>query len=133
LGAGLVAAALGSIAANGLACGLIVFAAHPRKKATAAPEVVLPAPEQAQYVQRFALDRLYPAKRDTTVDLAAIRSDFRRWCELRQIPPPAGADLGQALGDLFDRLGIAIEQRDGRWVALGIQLADHLLPAPIAS
>src|SRR5215467_13684968 len=40
----LVAAALGSIAANGLAYGLLIFAAHPRKNATSRCEVVLPAP-----------------------------------------------------------------------------------------
>ena len=46
------------------------------------------------------------------------------------VKPRRGSELGQALVGLFDRLGIAVEERDGRWVALGIQLADRALPAP---
>jgi hypothetical protein len=30
------------------------------------------------------------------------------------------------------RLDVAVEQRNGRWVALGLQLADRALPVPRA-
>ena len=108
-----LSAALGSVAANGLACGLISFAGHrSRKRDTlaassgqvAAPpsariELAEPAPD---WVQRFAFDRLFPAQDDAGADVLAIKAEFRRWCEQRGIAPPNGAALGQAMADLFE-------------------------------
>ena len=51
-----------------------------------------------------------------------IKAEFRRWCAQREIDPPNGADLGQAMADLFERVGIALEQRNGRLMAIGVKL-----------
>jgi hypothetical protein len=122
---------------------LISFAGHrSRKRDTlaassgqvAAPpsariELAEPAPD---WVQRFAFDRLFPAQDDAGADVLAIKAEFRRWCEQRGIAPPNGAALGQAMADLFERVGIALQQRDGRLMAMGVTLkADQVaLPAP---
>jgi hypothetical protein len=142
----LVAAALGSIAANGLGCGLIAYAGHGRRVGASRRQVGIPmgeAPAEAvelqaddptRAVQRFALDRLHPTDRDCGVPVTALRAEFQQWCGQRQIAPPPGPELGRAMGALFDRLGVALEQRDGQLVVLGIALktdAEHLaLPAP---
>jgi len=135
----LLSAALGSVAANGLACGLISFAGHRRRRdepAMGAPanapcvdDLAEPAPD---CVQRFAFDRLFPAQGDAGADVLAIKAEFWRWCAQRGIAPPSGAALGQAMADLFERVGIALEQRDGQLMAMGVTLkADQAaLPAP---
>jgi hypothetical protein len=123
----LLSAMLGSIAANGLGCGLISFAGHRHRRdapatqasAEAVDDPAEPAPD---CVQRFAFDRLFPAQSDAGADVLAIKAEFRRWCEQRGVAPPSGAALGQAMADLFERVGIALQQRNGRLMAVGVVL-----------
>jgi hypothetical protein len=134
----LLSAALGSVAANGLGCGLISFAGHRRRcdaAATQAPARAVhidPVELAPDCVQRFAFDRLFPAHGDAGADVLAIKAEFRRWCSQKGIAPPDGAALGQAMADLFERVGIPLQQRDGRVMAMGVQIkADQqALPAP---
>jgi hypothetical protein len=140
----LIAAALGSMAANGLGCGLIAYAGHGRRPGAsrrqmgeAPAEVVPPVELQAnpmRSVQRFALDRLHPTDRDAGIPVAALRGEFHQWCGQRKIAPPPGPELGRAMRALFDRLGVALVERNGQLVAMGIALkadAEQLvLPAP---
>jgi hypothetical protein len=132
----LIAAALASIAANGMACGLIAFAGHSKHGATdephrtpatidiAATEPQLISLEPIQCVRRFAADRIFPGAPGDKVAVDRIRADLNRWCAERQIEPPSGPALGRAMGELFDRLGIDLEKKDGRLVALGIRLTE---------
>jgi hypothetical protein len=48
-------AALGSIAINGLACGLMIFGAHGRRVPTVMPEVITPVPAPVPVRSRLKL------------------------------------------------------------------------------
>lgn len=131
----LVTAALGSLAANGLACGLIAFAGHGRRRARAVVvEAVdaapgssseIPAPEQAS---RFAFESLFPADKGAGVDVLEIDAAYRRWCRAKGIEPLPGARFGQALGDLFEGVGIPVAERQGRMIAVGVALKPERQP-----
>jgi hypothetical protein len=144
----LVAAALGSIAANGLACGLLVFGAHRRQPETSqeaqiilpavAPAQALPAPVKAprkapkrikEHAARFAVERLQPSDGDGT-DLIAIHREYGHWCKESGLEALPGPQIGSALSQLFANAGISIDQRDGRLVAMGVGLKDRPLLAP---
>jgi hypothetical protein len=84
---------------------------------------VRPNIEVAPPLLRFAVDHILPDERaGASTEVLTIASHFREWCASRQISPPASADLGQALAGLFREAGIIWEERDGRWVALGVRL-----------
>ncbi len=130
----LIAAALGSLAANGLGCGLVAFAGHAPRKNAIAPDVVAPAPLEvvtpvvhapavSDHMRRFAFDRLWPAEQpDAGADIPAIRSAYKRWCAATGNPSLSGEALGQAMADLFEHVGISIEDRDGHLMAMGVAL-----------
>jgi hypothetical protein len=136
----LITAALGSLAANGLAVGLIAFVAHGRQRAH---EIVPPAPAASSpsieplpssapaAVERFAFEHLFPARSDEGVDVAAIEARVMRWCAQQRIEAPR-AELGRAMGDLFAAAGIPVERRGGKLMAMGLKLKDEqaALPAP---
>src|SRR5262249_37047731 len=114
----LVQSALGSIAANGLACCLLVFGAHsPRRRQAVVgeEEVQLPqfpsallkankVPRQPKLLSprdlaaRFALDRLNP--NGDGAKLTAIRREYRAWSTTRP-ERHSEADLSRALAGLF--------------------------------
>ena len=128
----LIAAALGSIAANGLGCGLISFAGHRRHKAepTATAAILTPTADQ---LQRFAFDQLFPATQASAgAAIPAIQSAYARWCAERNIAPLSGEALGEAMADLFARVGISLAQRNGQLMAMGVMLKAEpfALPAP---
>jgi hypothetical protein len=140
----LIAAALGSIAANGLACGLIAFAGHKKSprdvgKIERSAAQLEPSPATRvdeptnECVQRFAFERLFPARADAGADLLAIKAEFQRWCAQRQITAPAGAELAQALSDLFEGVGIPIQQRGERFMAMGVMLRGDQVALPAHS
>jgi hypothetical protein len=133
----LIVAALGSIAANGLGCGLISFAGHRRRRAEpmsevsmAAAAILTPAADQ---LQRFAFDQLFPAAQaNAGAAIPAIQSAYAHWCAERNLAPLSGEALGEAMADLFERVGIPLAQRNGQLMAMGVTLkAEPLaLPAP---
>ena len=71
---------------------------------------------------------------DAGVPVTRLRDEFQRWCAQQALAPPAGADLGRAMGALFDRLGVALDRRDGELMAMGVAIDSDapqaLLPAP---
>jgi hypothetical protein len=140
----LIAAALGSMAANGLGCGLIAYAGHGRRREAGVidvPDITIePAasPRQAfaegNAVAQFAFDRLWPDARGDGADVLAIHQAYREWCRGKGVEPLAGPALGRALGDVFENVGIPVIERDGKMLALGVRLAEQttpLLPVPV--
>jgi hypothetical protein len=145
----LIAAALGSIAANGLGCGLLSFAGHrsrqhgpdadtPHATPVAAAPVPTPVPttvvdaveENAPPLLRFAISHILPDRAGGSTSILAITDAYQQWCADRQIAPLKGAALGRALSSLFKGVGVTVEERDGEWVAVGVQLKDFTLEIP---
>jgi hypothetical protein len=135
----LLRSALGSIAANGLACCLLIFGAHhavPRVEiVTPVPVARRPQPAMAvtpkpvadlkQHAAQFALACLTPGGE---ADIFAIRDRYPSWC-----PPGerrSEAEIGQALAALFNGAGIDVIERDGRLIAVGVSLRPGTHPAP---
>ena len=137
----LVAVALGSVAANGLGCCLIAFAGHGRRQLSPATidvtaETVQPQPVSAlDCVRRFAIDRLFPAGTNSATDVTEIRSALRQWFEQNGIAPPPGPDLGRAMAAMFERIGVSVERRGDRLMAIGVSLQGEqaALPKPGAT
>jgi hypothetical protein len=152
----LVHSALGSLAANGLACGLLVFGAHQPNKRRAgraenaceriAPELL--ATEQPvgaarpgdltvhkriiskqKHAAQFAVERLHPTEEGGS-ELTAIHRDYRDWCATKGIEPLPAAQIGLLLAELFDGAGLSIQERDGKLIAIGVALE---LQEPVTS
>jgi hypothetical protein len=146
----LLQSALGSIAANGLACCLLLFGAHhpvqrveivtPRRTTEKTSRNAAASPLQGsgddlkQHAAKFAVECLRPDP-DGEVDLLALRDKYGSWCPAdRRVP---GAKIGRALADLFKGAGIPIAERNGRLVAIGVLLkqsdGNKLLPREATS
>jgi hypothetical protein len=142
----LVHSALGSLAANGLACGLLIFGAHqpPSRRASraenadrkAAPGPMVPdQPVDAEipveltvrkrviskkeHAAQFAVERLCPTD-DGGSELSAIHHAYRDWCETKGVEALSAAQIGRLLAAMFDGAGLSITERDGRLVTIGI-------------
>lgn len=155
----LLTSALGSIAANGLAAGLLIFGAHhrarrveviaplpvspindrvdipvidnaaPRRSATGEPGKGLNA--IVQHAAKFAVECLKPGGE---ADLQAIRDEYGVWCPKNC--RHSEAQFGRALAKLLNQAGITIADRNGRLVAIGVSLKQRdrreLLPVETA-
>jgi hypothetical protein len=144
----LITASLGSIAANGLACCLMIFGAHHSGRrvelVTAMPivETAMPvvdtvesntpvrAPEPASeaiilrpkdHVARFAIECMRPGG---TVELRDIQKRYSSWNTGRV--QYSRAQVAQALAQLFEDAGIAVEEVGGRLVAVGVSLKEPI-------
>lgn len=136
----LIIAALGSMAANGLGCGLIAYAGHGRRHepevpppVTVEPASARPAFAEGNHAAQFAFDRLWPSAKGDGADMLAIHAAYRKWCAEKGHQPASGAALGKLLGDVFEGVGISVIERDGRMLAMGVKLAEQttpLLPVP---
>jgi hypothetical protein len=128
--------ALGSIAANGLACALLTFGGHrnsaipePRKISEPAhrPETVaMDTRKLASHVDHaaaFAVARLEPA-RDGVADLASVYRAYLDWSGGQGITPLAQRDIGAALLILFQQAHLPIALVDGRHIVRGAILRD---------
>jgi len=127
----LLQSALGSIAANGLACCLLLFGAHhPAQRVDAAEK----SPgrfatrrskgnndDLNQQAARFAVECLQPDP-NGEVDLLAIRDRYDQWCQVKRRLPEA--KIGRALGDLLKDAGVKIADRNGHLVAMGVSLKE---------
>jgi hypothetical protein len=133
----LAQSALGSLAANGLACALLVFGTHPRRRETV--EVVepawsvsepLPKPLPARKLikqeatakgqaPRFACECLEPGGE---ADLDAIMQRYRGWCKARGLTPLPDRDIAVALADLFSESGLDCVERDDRLMVIGASI-----------
>jgi hypothetical protein len=140
----LLTSALGSIAANGLAAGLLIFGSHRQvsRVEVVAPlpvalndELIVPVIEKSearkpkaarrsngkgtieQRAAKFAVECLAPGGE---ADLLAIRDRCLAWCSAdRRFSP---AQIGRALARLFNETGITIAFRNGRLVAIGVSI-----------
>ena len=109
------AAALASLAANGLAAFLLAFAAHgpaTRPTLTDAPTVEIEAPsapsaarDAAKEADRYA-GTMFRPKRTGRVKIADIRHAYRGWCRERGLDPLPDPEIGPALSALFSSVGL---------------------------
>ena len=150
----LVHSGLGSLAANGLACGLLVFGAHqPTKRRsgraekadqkTASEPLVLEQYVGAEspveltvrkrviskksHAAQFAVERLQPADGSGS-ELSEIHQAYRDWCGTKGIEPLPAAQIGLLLADLFDGAGLSIAERSGKLMAVGVALKSAAPP-----
>ena len=146
----IAAAALASLAANGLAAFLLAFAAHGRARrpvvidatspfvvdATTAPAVAAaliaeatPAATRApkDEADLFARTTFRP-HRTGRVSLAEIRAAYRAWCGKHGLDPLPDSEIGPALSALFSSVGL-YRRGDGADAAIaGIDWKEQ--PAP---
>lgn len=123
----LVVAVLGALGANGLGIGLIAYAAHGRSFDASETAAAMP---DAEHAAQFMLEAMRPAP-EQAADLIAVFRTYKTWCERRKARPLSEAQFGGALATVFDHAGVPIIERDGRYYARGIEIADggNLLPA----
>ncbi|WP_072377639.1 hypothetical protein [Hyphomicrobium sp. NDB2Meth4] len=147
----LLAAALASIAANGLAAILIAFASHSRRPEPhahlptyaepvallesgsssadtsdhGAPAEIAPARHRrsADEAARFACDVLRPDD-SGRVRLRDILPAYHNWCASRGLDPLAVDEIGAALAALISRAGLRYGEASGEPVIVGIVWAD---------
>jgi hypothetical protein len=149
----LLHSALGSLAANGLACGLLVFGAHQPNRwrvgraqnayQTPGPEpIVLVQPvaverppdltirkrviSKKKHAAQFAAERLYPTEKGGSA-LTSIHQAYRQWCDTKQIEPLPATQIGLLLAEMFDGAGLSITERDGMLIAVGVSLREASL------
>jgi hypothetical protein len=134
----LLTAGLGSIAANGLACCLMIFGAHhtrsrvevlmtmPIAQATAITDqsrTVRKVPTAKDHAARYAVECMRPGGE---ADLQDIQARYATWStEHAPDVTHAPSAVAHALADLFEAAGIDIAQRNGRLVAIGISLKER--------
>ncbi|WP_045836444.1 hypothetical protein [Hyphomicrobium sp. 99] len=136
----LVAAALRSLAINGLGAALIAFGARTGKPALCirrtpakAEEVDVdemrlpfPAPTAKEHAFRFARDVLEPADIDTPV--VKLHGAYVEWCSAVGQEPFPVRTIGLELAELFKRTGIEIVEIAGtRFIAKARLNAQRLL------
>jgi hypothetical protein len=128
----LVHSALGSVAANGLACCLIIFGAH-HHKPVARVEIVTPRrnteviekpkpkPQLADkhHAAQFGVECLDP---EGEVDFNTIHRRYKQWCLDRGFAPLPGKRIAHELADLFDDAGIPVVERNGKMIALDVSV-----------
>jgi len=146
----LVVAALGSLAVNGLAATLLVFAGHggshrPTSRASTARTVeavprpyidataehslvqeAAPAPRMQpvnvrEHAARFGVECFAPSK-SGGASLDDVKARYLEWCGDIGLQPLPDATIGKALADLFGAAGLSVESRGGRLVVVGVEL-----------
>ena len=118
----LLAAALASLAANGLGAFLLAFAAHGNKRAE--PEARAPEPRDATAeADQFACASFRPDP-EGRVSLADLRRRYPEWCGERGLLPLAESEFAPALGKLFQSVGLCSEGRGVGTVVKGIRWND---------
>jgi hypothetical protein len=122
----LLTSALGSIAANGLACCLLIFGAHhvARRVEIVSPisPIGNPSPKRKpatvkDHAARFALECLQPGGE---AELDAIGRRYGSW----RSPADRFSKLQvrQAVADLFEEAGIQVVERGEQIIAVGVSL-----------
>jgi len=145
----LLHSALGSIAANGLACLLLTFGAHhhaqvhaaatsneteepPAAKENCAGTRSSPTRRIAkgrdnsnkainEHAAQFAVEMLRPAEAGSA-DLVEVHSEYKRWCEAKGVKALPAPQIGGALRALFESAGLPVTHRGGRMVVMGVGL-----------
>ncbi len=102
----LIAAALGSIAANGLACALLAFGAHSHSRQLPATNFAI-AGTMPGSVRAWAADSIGPA-RGQWLSSADAHASYCAWCEAQGRMPLDQNAFTDALGGLATRLGLPV-------------------------
>lgn len=130
----LIAAALGSIAANGLACALLAFGAHSSSRKLPATSSVVPSTNFAVAgtmpgsVRAWAADSIGPA-RGQQLSSADAHASYCAWCEVQGRMPLDQNAFTDALGGLATRLGLPVSfAASGEATLTGAALRAHLPP-----
>jgi hypothetical protein len=143
----LAAAALASVAANGLAAFLLTFAAHGRPRrplvidvtpappaaSASAPAVTVDAAAPAGVrdpraeADRFARTTFRPSKRGR-VRLAEVRAAYRAWCLKHGLDPLPDLEIGAALSALFSDVGLYRRGKGASAVIVGMEWSPRALP-----
>jgi hypothetical protein len=146
----LLAAALASIAVNGLAAALLVFAGHgrhehapareppaaarsvrvergagdvPMLEASAVPPPRVPVANVREHAARFGVECFAPDPRGSA-DLETIKATYAAWCGNIGVEALPDAEIGRALADLFSAAGLRVEDRGGRLAVAEIVLKE---------
>ena len=155
-GLDLVAAALASLAANGLGAALLIFGAHGRHReshpgsivsppvavsdrqtfvsqyaAPAAAAAAAPVPvDPVQHAARFGLECFKPSPTGRT-PLRQIEAAYLDWCAARQTPPLPSKAIGSALASLIaETPGLTVEDDDsGKMHVAGLILRQEAIKA----
>lgn len=143
----LAAAALASLAANGLGAFLIAFAAHGRRReevrVIAAPQEITEAQivsaPQAEIIAGVTLQkrearaeadqfarRAFRPDAAGRVALADIRAAYHSYCRQEGLAPLADHEIGAALNELFTEVGLLIDRSEPRAVVVGIGWSDKV-------
>ena len=121
----LLTAGLGSMAANGLGCGLIAFAAHGQREANVVNEAAVRTRKrvvcESDHAAQFAVECLAPAPK-SSVALAALHTTYLEWCSQKNIEALPAARIGTELAALFDGTGITFVESRGKQVVLGVRV-----------
>jgi hypothetical protein len=156
----LLHSALGSIAANGLACLLLTFGAHHHAQAHAVADRGN-TEEPAIAKEDCAATKTRSAPRQSTkaigrgnsnksikehaaqfavemlrpvdagaTDLVEVHGEYKRWCEAKGVKALPAAQIGGALRALFESAGLPIGMHDGRIVVTGVGLQQSDKAAP---
>lgn len=150
----LIVAALGSLAVNGLAAVLLVFAGHGHKAPDRAPDQPAPrydfpaiacaatvaplaSPAKLQVVvnvsehaAKFGIDCLDPCAHERA-SLDAIKVRYLDWCASCGVEPLPDATIGKALAKLFAGAGLHVEDRGAELVVVGVSLKQSTGAAPL--
>jgi hypothetical protein len=140
----LTAAALASLAANGLGAFLIAFAAHGRRPEplrvikSANLEIAKvdiaqadPVPQSGNWLQtrspdaeaeRFARVMFRPNPSDRVV-VTDIRAAYHDWCRREGVEPLPDRDIGRSLNNLFSSVGLTVDGSGSRAAIVGISWA----------
>lgn len=131
----LLAAALASLAANGLGAALLAFGAHGARHIRA--EVVAPTPSPSvdrrtrkparsvgstkDHAAKFGVECLESAN-DAETSLSEIGEAYLGWCKISGTSPMAPAALGATLAGLFEDAGLPVRQGDCDLYVSGVRL-----------
>lgn len=100
----LAAAALASLAANGLGAFLVAFAAHGRRQT---PEIgIASAPRDVMVEADLFARETFRPEPSGRVAIVAIREAYHTWCLSRGCDPLPDEQIGRALATLFGSVGV---------------------------
>lgn len=117
----LTAAALASLAANGLGALLLAFAAHGRRQISIdlQPITLHASRDPMAEADAFARAMFRPAP-SGRVGIAEIRQAYHLWCRARGFQPLPSQEIGPALAQLFASVGLFREGKGAKAFIAGI-------------
>lgn len=130
----ILAAALASIAANGLGCLLLALGAHkPQHRAREMAMSVAELPRSkphcvVDHVDIFAGNSISARKRGK-VRLTEARRAYQQWCAHNDMEPLSPGDFADALAKLVKEAGLSVKFSDGDPLIEGVTLVEMVKPA----